>query len=78
MAEQARSVFRRYGAGTDVRVITFYNMQKAELEKEFKNQKAIGHISISSVSTSIRWLLELIIRKCATQAGLDVGVPERP
>lgn len=65
MAEQVRSVFRRYGAGTDVRVITFYNMQKAELEREFKTQKTIGDISISSVSTSSRWLPELFIRECA-------------
>ncbi|CAM9230500.1 unnamed protein product, partial [Ascophyllum nodosum] len=49
VVKQARAALKRHGTGIDVRVITFYNMQKHELERHFKGKKDISHISISSV-----------------------------
>lgn len=49
VVEEARSALRRYGPRADVRVITFYNMQKNELEREFKRQGDLSHVCIASV-----------------------------
>lgn len=50
VVKQARAACRGYGASAEVLVITFYNMQRRELEKEFKRHSDIKHISIASVS----------------------------
>lgn len=50
VVEQARAAMHRYGAEADIRVITFYNMQKRDLEREFKMQRDVSHIPIASVS----------------------------
>lgn len=51
---QARAATRRYGAGADIRVITFYNMQKLALERAFKTHRNLKNIRIVSVRRS-RW-----------------------
>lgn len=49
VVRQARAAIRRYGAGADVRVITFYNMQKFALERAFRGHKDLEGIRIVSV-----------------------------
>ena len=47
--DQARAALQRYGYTADIRVITFYNMQKRDLEREFRSQ-GLSTIRIASVS----------------------------
>lgn len=49
VVKQARAAIRRYGAGADIRVITFYNMQKLALERAFKPHRDLKGIRIVSV-----------------------------
>lgn len=49
VVRNARSAVKRYGTKADVRVITFYNMQKRDLEREFKKHRDISHVPIASV-----------------------------
>lgn len=49
MVKQAKAAVRRYGAEADIRVITFYNMQKRALERAFKRQANLREIRIVSV-----------------------------
>lgn len=53
VVEQARSALLRYGSRVDVRVISFYNMQKRELERDFQRHSDISHIPICSVRETI-------------------------
>ena len=50
MVEQAQAALKRHGSKVEVRVITFYNMQKRELERQFEGKSDICRITISSVS----------------------------
>lgn len=50
VVKQARAALRRYGAKADIRVITFYNMQKHALERAFKKDRGLKKILIVSVS----------------------------
>lgn len=49
VVKQARAALRRYGAKADIRVITFYNMQKKCLEKAFKRHGDLKTVLIVSV-----------------------------
>lgn len=49
----------RYGAESDIRVITFYNMQRRDLEREFKAHGGLSHIRIASVSVRLTLLFYL-------------------
>ena len=49
VVKQARAAIRRYGAGADIRVISFYNMQKLALERAFKTHRDLKGIRIVSV-----------------------------
>lgn len=47
----------RFGVEADIRVITFYNMQKRDLEREFKAHGDISHIPIASVRVRPEYVL---------------------
>lgn len=49
VVQQARAALQRYGAHADIRVITFYNMQKLALERKFNRQRDLARIRIGSV-----------------------------
>lgn len=49
VVEEVRASMHRYGREADIRVITFYNMQKRDLEREFKDQPDIKNVRIASV-----------------------------
>ncbi|CAM9848093.1 unnamed protein product [Ectocarpus fasciculatus] len=49
--QEVRASVQRYGREADIRVITFYNMQKRDLEREFKDQPDIKHVRIASVDS---------------------------
>lgn len=51
VVEQARIAISKYGFDAEIRVITFYNMQKYELEREFKRHGDLSHVLIASVRT---------------------------
>lgn len=57
--QHARSALERYGDNADVRIITFYNMQKRDLEREFAKHHDIRHVRIASVSTKTKSLADL-------------------
>jgi len=47
--KHARAAMRRYGAEADIRVITFYNMQKHAIERAFKKHGDLKNVLIVSV-----------------------------
>ncbi|CAM9344675.1 unnamed protein product [Ectocarpus sp. 12 AP-2014] len=51
VVEEVRASMHRYGREADIRVITFYNMQKRDLEREFKDQPDIKNVRIASVDS---------------------------
>lgn len=61
VVEQARAAMYRYGVEANIRVITFYNMQKRDLEREFKAQGDVSHIPIASVRKQRREVQYAII-----------------
>eukprot|EP00903_Cladosiphon_okamuranus_P010260 g9714.t1 len=50
VVQQVRAARKQYGRDADIRVITFYNMQKRDLEREFKSHADLLHIRIASVN----------------------------
>lgn len=50
MVGQVRAARQQYGCDADIRVITFYNMQKRDLEREFKSQADLRNVRVASVS----------------------------
>ena len=51
VVDQVRAAQQEYGREADIRVITFYNMQKRNLEREFKSLDDLSHVRIASVMT---------------------------
>ncbi|CAB1103224.1 unnamed protein product [Ectocarpus sp. CCAP 1310/34] len=49
VVEEVRASIQRYGTEADIRVNTFYNMQKRDLERDFKHQPDMKHVRIVSV-----------------------------
>lgn len=49
VVNQAKAAMRRYGARADIRVITFYNMQRLALGRAFQTHRKLKGISIVSV-----------------------------
>lgn len=49
VVHHARSALGRYGPNADIRIITFYNMQKRDLERKFMKNQDIRHVRIDSV-----------------------------
>lgn len=55
MMAEAREAMRRYGQDADVRVITFYNMQRRDLEREINNHLDLANVRITSVRNLSRY-----------------------
>lgn len=47
--KQARIATDKYGPDAEIKVITFYNMQKRNLEREFKENDDLPQVCIASV-----------------------------
>lgn len=60
---------RRYGAEADIRVITFYNMQKDALERAFEKHGDLKKVRIVSVRTS-----SFCSAKALTVCGVELSV----
>lgn len=56
MVQHVRAARQQYGHDADIRVITFYNMQKRDLEREFKSHPDLSHIRIASASECLGFM----------------------